>query len=348
MAEALVMVLLYFLPQHSIFGLAILDSALLVALVSPTLYVFLFRPLSQHIRERERIEELLRKSEDEQFKVMLRTSIDAFQITDMGRRILEVNDAFCEITKYSREELLSMSAGELEVGVSVEQIRDYLNQLRKSGSNRLEIRMHRKDGQVRIVQISSNFSDIHGGRIYNFLRDVTEHNKAEQELEEHRLRLEQLVATRTEQLNKQTEIYGSANSHLADKLDTCKSQAGNLKRTAEEYRNLYEDAPCGYLEIDSGFLLRRINDTAARWFGVTREEVLGKNIRFYELLAGDSRNRFLEAYQLLDTEFRLARPVELEILCTSGSTLRTLADVTTHNSQSERTSIIRVALIRLG
>src|SRR5450756_1554758 len=64
-AEASVMLLLYYLPQRSLFIGAIIDATLLVALVSPAMYFFLFRPLVIHIRERARIEEVLHKNEEE-------------------------------------------------------------------------------------------------------------------------------------------------------------------------------------------------------------------------------------------------------------------------------------------
>jgi PAS domain-containing protein len=114
-SEAAVMLLLYSLPQLSLVSDAILDAALLVAIVSPALYYFLFRPLVIHIREREQIEEILHKNEEEQFKVMIRTSLDAFVVTDISGRILQVNDAYCQMTGYSREELKTMSTADIEV-----------------------------------------------------------------------------------------------------------------------------------------------------------------------------------------------------------------------------------------
>jgi PAS domain S-box-containing protein len=64
--EAMVMVFFSFLPPFPSWWIeALLDSTLLVALISPTLYFFLFRPLTQHIAQRERAEEKLKKAHDE-------------------------------------------------------------------------------------------------------------------------------------------------------------------------------------------------------------------------------------------------------------------------------------------
>lgn len=79
-SEALVMLLLQFLPHQTVLVEAIIDAALLVALISPMLYFFLFRPLVTHIRERQQIEDVLLKNKEEQFKIMIRASLDGFWI----------------------------------------------------------------------------------------------------------------------------------------------------------------------------------------------------------------------------------------------------------------------------
>jgi PAS domain S-box-containing protein len=196
-SEASVMLLLYYLPRLPLITEAIFDASLLVALISPTLYFFLFRPLVIHISKREQIEEMLRKNEEEQFKVMLRTSLDAFLITDMQGRILEVNDAYCHLLGYSREELLQMSTADIEVVETQEETARHIGTLIKTGSDRFEARKRRKDGHIQIVEESYNYSNLHGGRIYCFLRDINERKQAE----EHRDRLLQELESANEELN---------------------------------------------------------------------------------------------------------------------------------------------------
>ncbi len=195
-SEASVMLLLYYLPERSLISEAIVDATLLVALISPALYFFLFRPLALHIRERERIEDVLHKNEEEQFKVMIRTSLDAFLITDLQGRILEVNDAYCSLTGYSREELLKMNAAELEATESAEETASDIGKLLETGSIRFEARKRRKDGHIQIVEVSSNYSNLNGGRIYSFLRDITERKQAE----EHRDSLMREIESANEEL----------------------------------------------------------------------------------------------------------------------------------------------------
>ncbi|ADE13053.1 sensor histidine kinase [Sideroxydans lithotrophicus] len=196
-SEASVMLLLYFLPRESLIDEAILDASLLVALISPSLYFFLFRPLVIQIRERKRIEDMLRKNEEEQFKVMIRTSLDAFLIMDMQGRILEVNDAYCNMLGYSRAELIGMNIADVEAAETEDGVVRHIGTLMQKGSDRFESRLRRKDGQIQIVEESSNYSDLHGGRVYCFLRDITERKQ----VEAHRAQLLQELGSANEELN---------------------------------------------------------------------------------------------------------------------------------------------------
>jgi len=73
--EAILMLLFSFFPSLSGWLKALLDPTLLVVLLLPTLYFFLFRPLTRHMAERRQAEEALRKHRDElDAVVMERTS----------------------------------------------------------------------------------------------------------------------------------------------------------------------------------------------------------------------------------------------------------------------------------
>lgn len=49
-----------------------------------------------------------------------------------------------------------------------------------------------------------------------------------------------------------------------------------LQRSLEEYRDLYDNAPCGYHSLDATGRYTAINATALEWIGYRREEVIGK------------------------------------------------------------------------
>ena len=62
--EALVMLLIARLPPMTIMTEAIVDASLLIVVISPALYMFLFRPILRHISHREEAERNVRKSRD--------------------------------------------------------------------------------------------------------------------------------------------------------------------------------------------------------------------------------------------------------------------------------------------
>jgi len=53
----------------------------------------------------------------------------------------------------------------------------------------------------------------------------------------------------------------------------------DLRRSSDEIRDLYNNAPCGYHSLDKDGTVLRINDTELSWLGYARDEVVGrKNI----------------------------------------------------------------------
>lgn len=48
-----------------------------------------------------------RKRSEERYKLIIQTAMDGFWISDTQGRILDVNDAYCKLTGYSRDEMLT-------------------------------------------------------------------------------------------------------------------------------------------------------------------------------------------------------------------------------------------------
>jgi diguanylate cyclase (GGDEF)-like protein/PAS domain S-box-containing protein len=182
LSETLVMMVMPMLPPQSVLDNAILDASMLVVLISPTLYFLLFKPLVNHIREREMIEAILHKNEEEQFKMMIRTSLDGFWVASKQGRILDINYSFCQMTGYECEELLGMGLVELDpMEMSVEQ-NPYLQEAIARGSARYEGLVRCKSGSFINVEASVNYGDIYGGRFYCFVRDITLRRQTEEKI----------------------------------------------------------------------------------------------------------------------------------------------------------------------
>ena len=89
-AEFIVMVLLSIINPISLILEAVLDGLMMLTLISPTLYRFVFRPLLRSITEREQVEESLRQSHNElEFRVRERTASLAISNKKLAEEIAE-------------------------------------------------------------------------------------------------------------------------------------------------------------------------------------------------------------------------------------------------------------------
>jgi len=130
------------------------------------------------------------KLAEEQYKTILRTTLDGFWIVNIQGRILEVNDAYCNLIGYTREELLEMGISDVEAMERPEDTEKHIQQIIKAGSDRFESKHRCKDGRIIDIEISINYMKIKSGHIFAFIRDITEKNKAEKILQEQKEALE--------------------------------------------------------------------------------------------------------------------------------------------------------------
>jgi PAS domain S-box-containing protein len=143
---------------------------------------------ARDITERRRAEEALRDSE-ERHRTVLETAMDGFWMADTEGRVLQVNDAICRMTGYSRPELLAMTISGLEASETPGETAAHLRALMARGEDRFETRQRRKDGSVFEIEVGAQYRAIEGGRIVAFLRDITERKRAEESLRTSEMRL---------------------------------------------------------------------------------------------------------------------------------------------------------------
>ncbi len=130
------------------------------------------------------------------FSTMFDTTSDGVWLHNLEGRILEVNDAYCRMSGYSREELAGMPVSRLEARESSEEVAQHIRKvLEKGGHDRFESCHRRKDGSVFDVDITALYLDIDGGRIAIFVRDITERKRVEAELSESRKKYQTLIET---------------------------------------------------------------------------------------------------------------------------------------------------------
>ena len=102
--------------------------------------------------------------------------------------------------------------------------------------------------------------------------DITERRHVEKELEQHRLRLEELVKERTSELS---ETIGNLQKEIAERR---RAEAA-LAESEKKYRFLFEGSPACSVIIGPDGLLKDANKSFAQNLGYTSEEVIGKPVR---------------------------------------------------------------------
>ncbi len=132
------------------------------------------------IEEHKETENLLHNS-NERYESLIKTSLDGFWVVDTEGHILEVNDAYCVVTGYSREKLLTMHIPELEIIESEEKTREHIEKIIEQGWDRFETKHKCIDGKIIDVEISTVF--ISEQKIFLvFINDITDRKLAEKEL----------------------------------------------------------------------------------------------------------------------------------------------------------------------
>jgi PAS domain S-box-containing protein len=130
------------------------------------------------ITEQAKVEEALQ--ERERFLTsILETTQDGFWVIATDGRLTDINDAYCRMTGYVKEELEGMLIGDLDVVEDSAATEERIERIIKNGSEIFETRHRRKDGSVFDVEVSVSFLDLHGGMLVCFCRDITGRKSAE-------------------------------------------------------------------------------------------------------------------------------------------------------------------------
>ena len=139
------------------------------------------RVVINDITEQKLAVETLRKRE-ESLRTILQTAMDGFWITDMQGHILEVNDAYCRMSGYSKAELLAMSISDLEAVEPSAAVAAHMKIIEAQGEDRFETCHRRKDGSFLDVEVSVQWKRVDGGRMVAFQKDITKRKQADEKI----------------------------------------------------------------------------------------------------------------------------------------------------------------------
>jgi len=137
--------------------------------------------IAEDVSDRHRYEAALARSE-EKFSKAFRFNPMPMCITVLGEgRYVEVNDAFCQHSGFSREELIGQTIWDLDMIVDPAQCDAIRDALLKQGSfQNMELHSRDRQGRTRITQSSGLRIDVNGQeRILSISRDITEQRQQE-------------------------------------------------------------------------------------------------------------------------------------------------------------------------
>jgi PAS domain S-box-containing protein len=131
------------------------------------------------ITNRKQGEELLQKSE-EQFRLLSEASFDPIIIHDKGV-LINVNDQFCEMSGYERDELIGKNI--ISMAIAPEARESMMKQITSGDMETYESIGIRKDGTMFPIEIRVRNMEYEGRMVrVGAVRDITERKKAEEEL----------------------------------------------------------------------------------------------------------------------------------------------------------------------
>ena len=113
--------------------------------------------------------------QQQRFVAAVESAMDGYALLDTRGRLLEVNEALCGLSGYSRKELLGLAISDLQVEPSATEFVARVTAIRHG---RLEARWKRRDGSIVDVEVTATYrppaTEEGDGEAYCFVRDITQ------------------------------------------------------------------------------------------------------------------------------------------------------------------------------
>jgi DNA repair protein RadC len=119
-----------------------------------------------------------RKKMEEEERVIISTAMDGFWINDTDGKFLEVNDSYCQMIGYTRDELFEMSISDVEAIESPKEIANRISKIKRVGSDRFRTQHRRKDGGIIDLEINISFYNVGKGQFFVFIHDLSREKEA--------------------------------------------------------------------------------------------------------------------------------------------------------------------------
>jgi PAS domain S-box-containing protein len=115
-------------------------------------------------------------------RTILQTTAEGFWIINTNGNFTEVNESFCKMTGYTREEAKGLKIGDIDNLESAEDTEKRMERIISCGSEIFESVHRKKDGTLFPVEMSVTYIPINGGQFVCFSRDLTIRKKDAQRI----------------------------------------------------------------------------------------------------------------------------------------------------------------------
>lgn len=183
--------------------------------------------VSHDITDSKRAEEALRESE-QRFRSYFELASVGFAISSLERRLLAVNDEYCRILGYSREELLQKTWADLTHPEDLKANEDLFEQALagKRDAYTLNKRLIRKDGGIVQTTISARCVRKPDGTLDYFVSLLLDITEREQAIEREQIaRAEYTLQLIASQEAERTRVAGELHDSLGQSLSIIKNHA---------------------------------------------------------------------------------------------------------------------------
>lgn len=133
------------------------------------------------------------KAQESLVRDVVNTTRDGYWVVNSQGRLEDVNESYCRMTGYSRDEMLTLSIRDLEAVETPEETRQRMDEIFRNGFARFQTIHRRKDASLFDVEVSVTFSEVSGGKMVCFCSDITQRKEAQKKLQELNGQLEQTL-----------------------------------------------------------------------------------------------------------------------------------------------------------
>ena len=334
-AEAFVMMILLVLPILSLYQMILLDTLLLIIIVFPLLYYYLYRPMVLHIKESRRVEESLKDSE-EKYRT-LTGNVPGMVYRGKSDWSTEIISKSMDICGYASEAFNFKKISWLDIihPDDKEKVINESGELKKNRLSSVQVyRIVNREGGVRWVEDhkcsrfskEGTFLGVDG-----IVFDITERKQSEIELTEEKNKLESVIGAMTAGLSIRDLEYNIVyESPMV--IDIFGNNAGRkCYEVYEKEDKICEGCPVA-LAYKDGKTHTALRKVAMPDGSITYWENTANPIRDAEgavtsclEIAADVTDRFKAAEAIRESEERFKRLVELNpdgiYICRDGKIL---------------------------